>query len=140
MDYGPVGVAGVPTLSEWAMIAMALVVGVAAVIALRKQASSKAVMSLTIGAAALLTAALGGTVGPQAWAIIAPQMTNPAGGSTQVPFGIGVVPVQNTTQVPLRIINVTPTDVLSSPATTCDPGVVVAPGASCDVDTGSPPT
>ena len=140
VTYGPVGATAVPTLSEWGMLAMALVLGVAAVYALRKQAHSKAVMSLALGAGALLTAALGGQVVQQARAVpVGAQLSNPAGGSISISMGSGLVLVQNSSQVPLRIISVTPEEVQNAPQTTCDPGLIVTPGATCEVDTGGVP-
>ena len=136
ITYGPVDVAAVPTLSEWAIIAMAILLALAAVIAIRKSARSKTSLSLSLGSAALLGASLGHQVIGDAWSLPTPAMDTPTGGTVNLPSNIGVIPVENTTQMPLKIISVTPADAQNSPSTTCDPGVIVAPSASCNVDTG----
>lgn len=138
VSYGPANIASVPTLSEWGLMIMGVVLAGVALHAIRKNASSKTIMSLALSAVVLLGTGLGNQTLQSAWAVLAPKMDNPAGGATSpFPQYIGIVPIQNTTTVPLRIISVTPVEVQNAPGTTCDPGVIVAPAASCNVDTGS---
>lgn len=136
ITYGP-DVASVPTLSEWGMIIMAVVLAGFAAYAMRKNANSKTIVSLMLGAIGLLGAGLGHQVIHSTWALPAPQMTNPAGGvTTAIPLGIGNVSVQNTTNVPLRVITVSDPSVENAVGTTCKSGVVVPPSASCILNTG----
>lgn len=51
----------------------------------------------------------------------------------------GLISVENTTQVPLVIISVTPDGARNSVNTTCKPGTVVQPLATCNVDTAFVP-
>lgn len=139
VQYGPVDVASVPTLSEWGMIIMAVMLAGVAAYAMRKNANSKTIMSFALGAVGLLSVALGNHVIKDAWATPAFVMDSPTGGSvTPIPLGVGSISVRNTTQVPLRIISVTPVEVRNAPETTCDPGAIVAPAGTCDVFTGNP--
>lgn len=137
VTYGPAGVASVPTLSEWGMIIMAIMLAGAAVYAMRKNANSKSIMSIGLAALAMAGAAGGNNILNEAWSISASEMTAPTGGSISVPVTGGVVPVTNATQVPLKIISVTPNSVQNAAQTTCMPGVIVTPGGTCNVDTGS---
>lgn len=66
-------------------------------------------------------------------------LTEANGGNFGLPFNQGVVPVYNTTSVPLMIMSVTPDAVRAAGPTTCKPGTIVQPQSSCDVDTGAPP-
>lgn len=138
VTYGPVDAASVPTLSEWGMIIMAVVLAGVAVYAMRKKADSKAIMSLFLGVAGLFSAVLGNQVLNEAWADMGYAMDRPTGGSVDpnLPLNVGVIEIRNSTQVPLKIISVTPDQVRNAPDTTCDPGVIVPPGATCNVDTG----
>lgn len=135
VTYGPAGVASVPTLSEWGMIIMAIMLAVAAVYAMRKNANSKTIMSIGLAALAMAGAAGGNNILNEAWSVNAPapEMTAPNGGSVNIQMGFGVVPVKNVTQVPLKIIGVTPNFVQNAAQTTCKPGVIVTPGGTCDV-------
>lgn len=135
VTYGP-DVASVPTLSEWGMIIMAMALACVAVYAMRKNAGSKTIMSFALSATALFSASMGNQIIKSAQSLPPPSMNTPTGGTVNLLSNIGVRPVQNTTQVPLKIIGVTPGGAQSSPTTTCDPGVIVAPGSSCNVDTG----
>jgi hypothetical protein len=117
------------------MIGMAALLAVAALIAIRKNAGSQKIMSLALAAAGLLGASQGHKLLQEAIAV-APQMTLPGGGTVNLSEGSGVVPIFNSTQVPLTIITVTPDLVRDRVLTTCKPGVVVPASGSCDVDTG----
>ena len=136
VTYGPVDVASVPTLSQWGMIIMAVILAVVAAIAMRKNAGSKTILSFALSATALFGASMGNQIIKSAQSLPPPSMDTPTGGTVNLPTNVGVIPVANTTQVPLKVIGVTPAEAQNSPSTTCDPGVIVAPGASCNVDTG----
>lgn len=135
VTYGPVDVASVPTLSEWGMVITAVLLAGVAAFAMRKKANSKTILSLALSAIGLFGGAFGHDVIDEAWSILLPEMTAPTGGVVNLPSNVGVLPVENATQVPLKIMGVTPADVQNSPTTTCDPGVIVAPQATCNVDT-----
>lgn len=140
ITYGP-DVASVPTLSEWGMIAMALVLAVVALIAMRKGGSSKAVLSVALAAAI----ALGGGANALKEAMAAPVsptllMTNQAGGSIVANEGVVTTVVANSTSVSLKILSISPAAVHNN-ATGCIAGAtLLAPNASCTVLTdGSTP-
>lgn len=142
VTYGPASVAPVPSLSEWGMILTSLFLAVGAFVALRKKAGSRVIMGLAIACAMGLMASTGHVWVKAAWAngFTEGLMDNPQGGSVtpQIPYGYGVIPVRNSTQVPLRIISVTPEFIRELPATTCKPNRVVQAGATCNVDTMLP--
>ena len=135
VSYAPLASSSVPTLGEWGALGLSALVAIAAFRALRKKQGSRVVMSLALTAAGLLAAAQGSGVLGNAAAMIAFEMDNPAGGSVALPLGLGVRPVQNTSGVPLRVLSVTPDTSRDDPATTCTVGLVLAPGASCNVQT-----
>ncbi|WP_343734954.1 midcut-by-XrtH protein [Acidovorax sp.] len=135
VSYSPVS--SVPTLSEWALATMAVVLAAVALYAMRKGAHSKVIVSLALGAFGFWGAGAGRPVVQSAWALSFPVMDNPAGGvTTPLPLFSGIVPINNTTNVPLRIISVSDTSVQNATGTTCQPGSVVPVGASCNLDTG----
>lgn len=134
VSYAPVA-ASVPTLGEWGALGLSALVAFAAIRALRNKQGSRAVMSLALAAAGLLAAAQGSGFLGNAAAMILFEMNSPAGGTVQLPVGYGVRPVENTSGVPLRVLSVTPDNSRDDPATTCTAGLIVPPGASCNVQT-----
>ncbi len=142
VTYGPASVAPVPSLSEWGMILTSLFLAIGAFVALRKKAGSRVIMGLTIACAMGIMASTGHGWVKEAWAngFTEGLMDNPQGGTVtpQIPYSYGVIPVRNSTQVPLKIISVTPEFIREAPATTCKPNVVVPAGSTCNVDTMLP--
>lgn len=134
VSYAPLA-SSVPTLGEWGALGLSALVALAALRALRKKQGSRVVMGLTLAAAGLFAAGQGAGLVGNAVASIAFEMNNPAGGTVQLPIGYGVRPVTNTSGVPLRVLSVTPDMSRDDPATTCQAGTVLPPGASCNVQT-----
>lgn len=136
VTYGP-DLTAVPTLTEWGMIGTAVLLAVAAVVAIRKKTGSKTVISLVLAAAALVGAAQGHVTLLDAAAGAAPAMTSPPGGTVLgINEGDGLIPIENQTAVPQKILSVSPDVVRDRGTTTCKPGVIVAPGQFCNVDAG----
>lgn len=141
ITYGP-EITSVPTLSEWGMIIMAAVLAVVAVIAMRKGAGSKTVMSLAVAA----TVAFGGGAysikDALAIAIQPLSMTSQSGGTIQVDGGSQPTPVVNNTTVRQKILSITPPEAIDTSGSKCIPGTtVLAPTESCTVLTlGYSPT
>jgi hypothetical protein len=135
VTYGPVDVASVPTLSQWGMIVMSCLLAVAAMVAIRKGAGSKAVSAIVLAAVGCWGAAQGDQLIGKSLALPL-GMTVATGGTVplQLPEG-GSAQIFNSTTppIPLRVIGVTPSGVQNAPTTTCDPGVVVPAGDSCIV-------
>lgn len=135
VTYGPVDVASVPTLSEWGMIIMAVVLAGVAVYAMRKNANSKTVMSFALAA----TVALGGGAYSikDALAIqIQPlSMTLQSGGTILATNGSVPTPVVNNTSVHQKILSISPPNAVDSiGGSGCVPGTtVLAPAVSCTV-------
>lgn len=142
VTYGPAAVAPVPSLSEWAMILTSVLLAIGAFVGLRKKAGSKFILGLTIASASAMMAFSGGGWVKEAWAngFTEGLMDNPQGGTVapEIPYGYGVVPVRNTTQVPLKILSVSPPLILELEGTTCKPNVVVPAGSTCNIDTMLP--
>lgn len=139
VTYGPVDVASVPTLSEWGMIIMSVLLAVVAVIAMRKKAGSKAVMSIALGAAVMFGVAQGNKYVSEAIAI--------PDGMTSTTVGTFTTPLLNVDEefevfnrtspsIPLRIISVEPAESAQGTFTgspPCTPGSIVAADTSCYV-------
>lgn len=133
ITYGP-DVASVPTLSEWGMIIMAVLLGIVAVIAMRKGSGSKTVMSFALAA----TVALGGgaySIKDALAVQIQPlSMTLQSGGTIEADSGSVPTPVVNNTSVRQKILSISPSGAVDSSGSGCVPGTtVLAPAASCTV-------
>lgn len=137
--YGP-DVASVPTLSEWGMIVMAVVLAVVAVIAMRRGAGSKAVLSIALAAMVSF-----GALSEFKWLGVAWangydtfNMTSATGGQLSVVTARGFAYVNNNTPTPQRIISITPQYLPALPVDDkpgCVPGLLVAPGTACALRT-----
>lgn len=122
ITYGP-DVASVPTLSEWGMIIMAVLLAAAAYIAMSKRSGSKTVMSIAL--AALLSFGGGIYAIKDAVAGIAQLvLNNPAGGSLITGQGGLVTTVRNDTAIRMRILSVSNPAIHNNP-TGCVPGTTV---------------
>ena len=133
VTYAP-DVASVPTMSEWGMVIMAVLLAGVAVVAMRKGGGSKTLMSFALAA----TIALGGGVYSikDALAIqIQPLlMTSQNGGTIQATGGNVPTPVVNNTSVRQKILSISPSGAVDSSGSGCVPGTtVLAPAASCTV-------
>lgn len=143
VEYGP-DVASVPTLSEWGMIIMAVVLAVVAVIAMRKGAGSKTVMSIALAAMMSLGVVGGSKWINDAWAngFTTYSMSAGTNGQLSVPRSSSFAYVLNDTLVPQRIISIVPQyadpqAIGDKPA--CIPGLLIAKTTSCALRTQAPP-
>ena len=128
----------VPTLSTWALLILASVLGLLAVRSKRMGGSEKH-WAVMLGLAFVLAAGSGGLVVNQAMAATA-SFSNPSGGSVPVACMIDNAIFQylpttstNTTAVTLTIVSVTPSPNGITWSGTCQPGQQLAPGATCEV-------
>lgn len=159
VTYGPVP-ASVPTLSQWGMLFTCALLAVCALMAVRLKEvghaqtnvlslvrstfaarnanRSKPVLLVIVMAAVVYAPFFGHAFIGEVHASPA-GLTEPGGGNFGLPLNAGVISVQNTTQVPLVIISVTPDGARNSVNTTCKPGTVVQPLATCNVDTAFVP-
>lgn len=140
VTYGP-DVTSVPTLSEWGLILMSVLLAVVAVIAVRKGASSKTVVAIALAAMGSFGSISGTQWGRAAWAngFTTYPMTAPTGGVLSIPFGGGgFAYVRNDTAAPLKILSVTPQEAQQTDGNlpACTPGLTVAPNTFCWVKTG----
>lgn len=143
VTYGP-DVASVPTLSEWGMIIMSVLLAVVAVIAMRKNAGSKTVMSITLAAMMSFGVAGGSKWISHAWAngFTTYSMSAGTDGRLNVPTDDSFAYVLNDTLTPQRILNIAPQyadpqGVDEKPA--CVPGLLIAKTTSCALRTQAPP-
>lgn len=133
VSYAPASTA-VPTVSEWGLLIMSGLLAVAAFVAIRKGANSKAIMSLALASMASL--GVGGyavrDVLAQSFPTLA--MTNPAGGVITADLGKDPAPISNQTAVPMRVVSITPPAAIDTDPSGCAAGTtVLAPGASCTI-------
>lgn len=135
VTYGP-DVASVPTLSQWGMIIMAVVLACVAIYAMRKNAGSKTVLSIALATVVSSGAFSGSKWLNAAWAngFTTYFMTSATGGQLSVPTTSIFAYVHNSTDRPQRIISITPQygppqEVDGKPA--CVPGMVLAPNTAC---------
>lgn len=139
VSYAPASTA-VPTVSEWGMILLSLLLVAVAVVASRKGASGKTVLGLALTATVLMGG--GGYAIKDAVAAVLPtlSMNNAAGGVVTAPEGSIAVPVTNDTLVPMRILSITPSTAVDADPSGCVSGsTVVPPGSSCTVLVGVAP-
>ena len=138
--YAPATPASIPTLSEWGMLILSVLMVVAAVVSLRKKAGNKTLASVALLSALVLGGFAGDKVIGSANAIIlAPVMSNPAGG-TIPPFNYDGIelPVTNTSGVAQMIVSITPTVPVPTTSPTCTTNLVVPAGGSCYIATVLP--
>lgn len=123
----------VPTLSEWAMLALVLMMAAFAVYTLRKRGAGAGPLASVILVTALAFGAMTGEkVIGLANARINATMSLPAGGSISFPNSVGrEIEVVNGSGVAQTITSVTPTSLDTTNGPTCIVGRVVQPGQSC---------
>lgn len=131
IGYTPAVDATVPTLSQWGMLILAVLLAIAAIYTGRKQANR--LWSVMLAAAALGFGAQGMPVGDvQASPLLV--MANNTGGTVDVSELGGLpinVPINGNPTIPMRIISVTPASVATAGSPTCAVGLIVAPGQTC---------
>ena len=148
ISYAPVTPASVPTLSEWGLLVLALVMAVGTAWSLHKKAGRGTTAVLALATALVLGTVTGQDVVGRAEALPLPAPTlSLAGGGTTEPFSYWAsvnpdqgLAITNTSGVPQRITAITLT-VNSLPATPdaptnspqCTVGLVLPAGQSCYV-------
>lgn len=133
VTYVPGDTAAIPTLSQWALIALSMLMAAWAYRALRAKAGGRPLASLLL-MGALSLAVASGQVGAPVQAV-AYQFSQAAGGIVLV-VPTGESDITNTSGVAQRITAVTAGSATVSPAVgipQCVAGLVVAPGAVCYV-------
>lgn len=140
IDYGPIAssVAAVPTLGEWMLVLMALLLAVVAYRGLRGRVNGRLLSNLTLVGGALAAAAAGHGLVQEAKAIVADQenMSSPSGGTV---VASNWTQLTNTAGVPLKIIAIRPNpgSVVNSPppeSPECTVGYVVTPSNKCNIE------
>jgi hypothetical protein len=120
----------VPTLSEWGLLILAVVMAMAAAVYLRKKGASKTLASVAFLSALVLGGFSGDKLIGNARALPTPAMTNPAGGTLS--FGYtGQLAIPNISGVSQTIVSITPTVLVATPGPTCVVGLVVPAGGQC---------
>jgi len=141
IDYGPLSAASsVPTLGEWSLLLLALLVAVVAYRALRGRVNGRLLTHLLLGGGLLAGGLIGGhwVQSVQAKGVATLSMDQAGGGTVEVTDTNVAVPVMNTSGVAQKITGMRLTSESLSwgnPDETprCDIGVVVQAGATCYV-------
>lgn len=140
IDYEPLTatVAAVPSLSEWMLLLLALLLAVVAFRALRGRVNGRLLSNLTLVGGALAAAAAGhGLIQEvRATPTIDENMSSPSGGTVEATGYL--IRLTNTSGVPLKIKAVRPNDwshVVSPPpeGPECTVNLTVLPGNKCNV-------
>lgn len=128
--YAPAATA-VPTLSQWGMLLLAVLLAMAAVYMGRKPGNR--LLSGLLVVAALGMGVQGAPVG-NVQAIPVPTMANNTGGTVDLSELGGLlidVPVNGHPSIPMQIISVTPPSSPTTSTPTCAVGLIVQPGQTC---------
>lgn len=130
----------VPSLTIWAVLLLASVLGLVAMRRMRMDAGGK-LWAVMLGLALVLATGSGGMVVNQAIAAAA-NLSNPAGGSVSLDMsgagsGAATATLTNTTTVPLTITSVTANSAPVLPSSSCKVGLQLRPGASCTISNGN---
>jgi hypothetical protein len=131
ITYEGLSAALVPTLSEWGIAGLAVLIAVVGYRYGRTRLGGKPLASVLIAGALGLCAILAGK-GISPAAAISFGFTNPAGGTVQICSSSETL-VPNSTSIPVRIVSVTAFPGSSIESGTCVPGLVVAPGGTCSI-------
>lgn len=132
VTYGPAS-SSIPTLSEWGMLAMAALLVIAAAMVFRRGAKSHRLMSVLLGAAALVMGGAHLSHEAQAVPVVTLELTVPTGGTLSTDAGPISTPVVNRTPVPQRILSITPPSAIGG-STPCLAGsTVLSTNASCTI-------
>lgn len=139
IDYGPLAasVSAVPTLGEWMLVLMGLLLAVAAYRSLRGRVNGRLLSNLTLAGGALAATVAGHGLVQEARAIAAGvvNMASPTGGTAAA---TNWTELTNTAGVPLKILAIRPNagSVVTSPppaSPECTVGFVVSPGNLCNI-------
>ncbi len=137
IDYGPLA-AAVPSLSEWSLALMALLLAVVAYRVLRGRVGGRLMSNLLVAGAAVAAGFSGVGLVREAEALSAVDvnMSSTSGGTLNGTFWTRL---NNTTGIPLRIIDIRTNRgvIIESPppdSPECTIGTVVAPGARCNIE------
>lgn len=139
ITYAAAGASAIPTLSEWGLIGMALLVAAMAYRSLRGRLGNKPLAAVLLAGTLVLGAIPStGWIRPAAAVVVSEVALPLAGGGTANVTDLNVdVPVKNTSGVPLKIVSVVATGVnfIDNPAATpkCAAGQILAVGAVCYV-------
>ncbi len=137
--YAPVSTS-VPTLSEWGMIALSVMLAGLAVYTFRTKSGGKPLASIFFVLALTLGSFSSNKIIQDANAYAPPTMTNPAGGTVTAPNIAVEFEVINGTSVPLQIISISPTSTQTvGHSPTCVVGTVVQPAGMCWIWNGQTP-
>lgn len=132
--FGPLPAGDVipaPTLSEWGVAGLAVLIAVIAYRHLRANLGGKPLASFFIAGALGLCGVFGDQVIRQAAALIPViSITNPAGGTVRV-CSSATQSLSNATSVILQVVSITPDAGSSIEGGNCAPGLVLPPNASC---------
>ncbi len=155
ITYAPGTTATVPTLSEWGMIGLSILLAVVAVYTLRNKGGGKPLASVILAGALALGGFSGNSLIGEANAIPLPagctgswacSMTNPAGGTVTTASAGDQTEITNASGVAQTITNIAVTngsfnsflDIFTQPP--CAVGLVVQPAGKCYVfDKPTPP-
>lgn len=130
--YAPVQSVGVPTLSEWGLLALAALLLAAAIVSLRRKSGTRALAPALLAGALSLGGFVGNRLVDSAHAIPPNGLSNPAGGTLTLGGTGSEQQVLNTSGVPQVIVSVVP-ESCSSTTPTCAAGRIVPAGESCYV-------
>lgn len=145
IDYGPVTSTSVPTLGEWTLALLALLMAVVAYRALRGRVNGRLLSNLILAGGAAAAAVAGHGLIKEAEAVAADEqnMSSASGGTVS---GHYLVRLTNTSGVLLKIKAIRPNEGVSvlSPGEDylpeCTVNATVAPGAKCSVYFSYPPS
>lgn len=140
IDYAPLSsnLAAVPTLGEWMLVLMALLLAVVTYRALRGRVNGRLLSNLTLAGGAVAASAAGHGLIQEAWATYADEqnMSSTSGGTVEaIQYWTRLT---NTSGVPLKITAIRPNEwsrVVSPPpaAPECTVNLVISPGNACNV-------
>lgn len=137
VDYGPLSPASVPTLGEWTLGLLGLLMAVVAYRALRGRVNGRLLSNLMLAGGAVAATVAGHGLIREAAAVIAADeqnMSSPSGGTVT---GMYWVQLTNTSGVPLRIKAIRPnmgfTTETPPELPECTVNATVSPGAKCNV-------
>ena len=138
IDYAPLA-AAVPSLGEWSLCLLALLLAVVAYRVLRGRFGGRLMSNLLIVGAAVAAGFAGDGVVREAQALVEADDVNMSSATGGTVNGVYWTRLTNTSGVPLRITGIRPNNgvfVYSPPPATpeCTVGTVVNPSAHCDVE------
>lgn len=131
ITYAPAA-SSIPTVSEWGLMLLSLVLVSAAFIALRNK-KSKVLMAWFMAGSMALAVGGGGWLMSEAWAIPDATLSSDSGGTLVLSGYSGEFPVSGHPTLAMRIVDVTPASLSTTGSPTCEAGRVVNAGGVCYV-------